>query len=208
MRLIRLLPRSPCLPVCVPSEGGAGVAHGAHQRRAAHPRALSRRCLPGRCVEGGRDEVGGKEERRWEGGKGGATGNERSGLDWRGPIPGLDLSAPTPALGHPVEYTNVDTPQPVPCSSTCPPLLPVSLPPRPQPSAGPSSGVNQRGRPSALALLINMPPPPLHPFPPPPLLLPGPNPALGHPVEYINVDAPQPAVCKYCGLRFLQEHHH
>ncbi|CAI5457782.1 unnamed protein product [Closterium sp. Yama58-4] len=36
----------------------------------------------------------------------------------------------------------------------------------------------------------------------------GPNPALGHPVEYINVDAPQPAVCKYCGLRFLQEHHH
>ncbi|CAI5951376.1 unnamed protein product, partial [Closterium sp. NIES-65] len=36
----------------------------------------------------------------------------------------------------------------------------------------------------------------------------GPNPALGHPVEYINVDAPQPAVCKYCGLRYLQDHSH
>lgn len=34
------------------------------------------------------------------------------------------------------------------------------------------------------------------------------NPALGHPIEYICLDLDQPAVCKYCGLRYLQDHHH
>lgn len=34
------------------------------------------------------------------------------------------------------------------------------------------------------------------------------NPALGHPIEYICLDLPEPAVCKYCGLRFVQDHHH
>lgn len=34
------------------------------------------------------------------------------------------------------------------------------------------------------------------------------DPALGHPVEYINVDDPRPNVCKYCGLRYVQEAHH
>lgn len=32
--------------------------------------------------------------------------------------------------------------------------------------------------------------------------------ALGHPIEYICLDLPEPAVCKYCGLRFVQDHHH
>ncbi|KAF7148458.1 hypothetical protein RHSIM_Rhsim03G0221400 [Rhododendron simsii] len=37
------------------------------------------------------------------------------------------------------------------------------------------------------------------------------NPSLGHPIEFICLDLDQPAVCKYCGLRYLQEdrgHHH
>ncbi|KAF7836525.1 NADH dehydrogenase [ubiquinone] iron-sulfur protein 6, mitochondrial [Senna tora] len=34
------------------------------------------------------------------------------------------------------------------------------------------------------------------------------NPALGHPIEYICLDLAEPAVCKYCGLRFVQDHHH
>ncbi|CAN4089388.1 unnamed protein product [Withania somnifera] len=34
------------------------------------------------------------------------------------------------------------------------------------------------------------------------------NPALGHPIEYICLDLPEPALCKYCGLRFVQDHHH
>ncbi|KAM3381621.1 NADH dehydrogenase [ubiquinone] iron-sulfur protein 6, mitochondrial [Capsicum baccatum] len=34
------------------------------------------------------------------------------------------------------------------------------------------------------------------------------NPALGHPIEYICLDLPEPAICKYCGLRFVQDHHH
>ncbi|KAK1392117.1 putative Zinc finger, CHCC-type [Heracleum sosnowskyi] len=34
------------------------------------------------------------------------------------------------------------------------------------------------------------------------------NPALGHPIEYICLDKDEPAVCKYCGLRFVQDHHH
>ncbi|KAF6002605.1 NADH dehydrogenase Fe-S protein subunit 6 ndufs6 [Cyanidiococcus yangmingshanensis] len=33
----------------------------------------------------------------------------------------------------------------------------------------------------------------------------GPNAAMGHPIEYIRVDAgdPAPSVCKYCGLRYI-----
>ncbi|XP_057456863.1 NADH dehydrogenase [ubiquinone] iron-sulfur protein 6, mitochondrial [Lotus japonicus] len=34
------------------------------------------------------------------------------------------------------------------------------------------------------------------------------NPALGHPIEYICLDLAEPAVCKYCGLRYVQDHHH
>ncbi|OMP01523.1 Zinc finger, CHCC-type [Corchorus olitorius] len=34
------------------------------------------------------------------------------------------------------------------------------------------------------------------------------NPALGHPIEFICLDKKEPAVCKYCGLRYIQEHHH
>ncbi|GLT87238.1 hypothetical protein SLE2022_053320 [Rubroshorea leprosula] len=34
------------------------------------------------------------------------------------------------------------------------------------------------------------------------------NPALGHPIEFICLDLKEPAVCKYCGLRYVQEHHH
>ncbi|KAH0686592.1 hypothetical protein KY290_018202 [Solanum tuberosum] len=36
----------------------------------------------------------------------------------------------------------------------------------------------------------------------------GDSPALGHPIEYICLDLPEPAICKYCGLRFVQDHHH
>ncbi|KAL5724709.1 hypothetical protein ACHQM5_007933 [Ranunculus cassubicifolius] len=34
------------------------------------------------------------------------------------------------------------------------------------------------------------------------------NPALGHPIEFICLDLDEPAVCKYCGLRYYQDHHH
>ncbi|XP_028764601.1 NADH dehydrogenase [ubiquinone] iron-sulfur protein 6, mitochondrial [Neltuma alba] len=34
------------------------------------------------------------------------------------------------------------------------------------------------------------------------------DPALGHPIEFICLDLDEPAVCKYCGLRFVQDHHH
>ncbi|XP_030468995.2 NADH dehydrogenase [ubiquinone] iron-sulfur protein 6, mitochondrial, partial [Syzygium oleosum] len=34
------------------------------------------------------------------------------------------------------------------------------------------------------------------------------NPALGHPIEFICLDLDEPAICKYCGLRYIQEHHH
>ncbi|XP_027160511.1 NADH dehydrogenase [ubiquinone] iron-sulfur protein 6, mitochondrial [Coffea eugenioides] len=36
------------------------------------------------------------------------------------------------------------------------------------------------------------------------------NPALGHPIEFICLDKEEPAVCKYCGLRYVQDHgsHH
>uniref|UniRef100_A0A2N9FAU3 Zinc finger CHCC-type domain-containing protein n=1 Tax=Fagus sylvatica TaxID=28930 RepID=A0A2N9FAU3_FAGSY len=34
------------------------------------------------------------------------------------------------------------------------------------------------------------------------------NPALGHPIEFICLDLNEPAICKYCGLRYVQEHHH
>ncbi|EFJ16177.1 hypothetical protein SELMODRAFT_59777, partial [Selaginella moellendorffii] len=36
----------------------------------------------------------------------------------------------------------------------------------------------------------------------------GNNLALGHPVEFICLDLPHPQVCKYCGLRYVQDHHH
>ncbi|KAG8390501.1 hypothetical protein BUALT_Bualt01G0089900 [Buddleja alternifolia] len=29
------------------------------------------------------------------------------------------------------------------------------------------------------------------------------NPALGHPIEFICLDKEEPAMCKYCGLRFI-----
>ncbi|XP_021725815.1 NADH dehydrogenase [ubiquinone] iron-sulfur protein 6, mitochondrial [Chenopodium quinoa] len=31
---------------------------------------------------------------------------------------------------------------------------------------------------------------------------------LGHPVEFICLDLEAPAVCKYCGLRYVQDHGH
>ncbi|KAG6429416.1 hypothetical protein SASPL_107467 [Salvia splendens] len=34
------------------------------------------------------------------------------------------------------------------------------------------------------------------------------NPALGHPIELICLDKDEPAVCKDCGLRYVQGHHH
>ncbi|KAK6926154.1 Zinc finger, CHCC-type [Dillenia turbinata] len=34
------------------------------------------------------------------------------------------------------------------------------------------------------------------------------NPALGHPIEFICLDLEAPAVCKYCGLRYVQKHDH
>ncbi|XP_020114684.1 NADH dehydrogenase [ubiquinone] iron-sulfur protein 6, mitochondrial [Ananas comosus] len=34
------------------------------------------------------------------------------------------------------------------------------------------------------------------------------DPALGHPIEFICLDLDEPAVCKYCGLRYVQDHHH
>ncbi|KAI3783891.1 hypothetical protein L1987_42980 [Smallanthus sonchifolius] len=34
------------------------------------------------------------------------------------------------------------------------------------------------------------------------------NPALGHPIEFICLDKSEPAICKYCGLRYVQDHHH
>ncbi|KAJ4892773.1 NADH dehydrogenase [ubiquinone] iron-sulfur protein 6 [Raphanus sativus] len=34
------------------------------------------------------------------------------------------------------------------------------------------------------------------------------NPALGHPIEFICLDLHEPAICKYCGLRYVQDHHH
>lgn len=34
------------------------------------------------------------------------------------------------------------------------------------------------------------------------------NPALGHPIEFICLDLDEPAICKYCGLRYVQDHHH
>ena len=35
------------------------------------------------------------------------------------------------------------------------------------------------------------------------VVAPGDDTALGHPVEYIKLDSPYPAVCKYCGLRYM-----
>eukprot|EP00871_Galdieria_phlegrea_P003728 jgi/Galph1/4356/GphlegSOOS_G2949.1 len=29
---------------------------------------------------------------------------------------------------------------------------------------------------------------------------------LGHPIEYIRLEAPYPATCKYCGLRYVSRH--
>nr|GMC96500.1 NADH dehydrogenase [ubiquinone] iron-sulfur protein 6, mitochondrial [Ipomoea batatas] len=34
------------------------------------------------------------------------------------------------------------------------------------------------------------------------------DPALGHPIEFICLDLDAPAVCKYCGLRYFQDHGH
>ncbi|KAH7538429.1 hypothetical protein FEM48_Zijuj03G0198500 [Ziziphus jujuba var. spinosa] len=34
------------------------------------------------------------------------------------------------------------------------------------------------------------------------------DPALGHPIEFICLDLAEPAICKYCGLRYVQDHHH
>ena len=34
--------------------------------------------------------------------------------------------------------------------------------------------------------------------------------SLGHPVEYITLELAkdEPAICKYCGLRYVKDHHH
>ncbi|KAF6135859.1 hypothetical protein GIB67_028178 [Kingdonia uniflora] len=34
------------------------------------------------------------------------------------------------------------------------------------------------------------------------------DPALGHPIEFICLDLKDPAICKYCGLRYVQHDHH
>ncbi|GAA0176593.1 oxidoreductase [Lithospermum erythrorhizon] len=34
------------------------------------------------------------------------------------------------------------------------------------------------------------------------------DPSLGHPIEYICLDKDEPAICKYCGLRYYQDHGH
>ncbi|CAL0321507.1 unnamed protein product [Lupinus luteus] len=34
------------------------------------------------------------------------------------------------------------------------------------------------------------------------------NPAHGHPIEYICPNLEAPAVCKYCGMCYVQDHHH
>ncbi|KAH7841801.1 hypothetical protein Vadar_034500 [Vaccinium darrowii] len=34
------------------------------------------------------------------------------------------------------------------------------------------------------------------------------DPALGHPIEFICLDLDAPAICKYCGLRYVQDHGH
>ncbi|CAL5405577.1 unnamed protein product [Camellia sinensis] len=34
------------------------------------------------------------------------------------------------------------------------------------------------------------------------------NPALGHPIEFICLDKDELAICKYCGLRYVQDHGH
>ncbi|CAN8260587.1 unnamed protein product [Cochlearia groenlandica] len=33
------------------------------------------------------------------------------------------------------------------------------------------------------------------------------NPAIGHPIEFICLDLDEPAICKYCGLCYVQDHH-
>eukprot|EP00735_Rhodelphis_limneticus_P005171 TRINITY_DN16918_c0_g1::TRINITY_DN16918_c0_g1_i1::g.29581::m.29581 TRINITY_DN16918_c0_g1::TRINITY_DN16918_c0_g1_i1::g.29581 ORF type:complete len:132 (-),score=1.37,sp/Q9M9M6/NDUS6_ARATH/54.41/1e-15,zf-CHCC/PF10276.4/8.9e-16,COX5B/PF01215.14/0.035,PolC_DP2/PF03833.8/0.14 TRINITY_DN16918_c0_g1_i1:62-415(-) len=32
--------------------------------------------------------------------------------------------------------------------------------------------------------------------------------ALGHPIEFIKLDRPNPEPCKYCGLRYVRKHGH
>lgn len=34
------------------------------------------------------------------------------------------------------------------------------------------------------------------------------DPALGHPIEFICLDKKDPAICKYCGLRYVQHGHY
>mmetsp|Transcript_9694 Transcript_9694/g.14020 ORF Transcript_9694/g.14020 Transcript_9694/m.14020 type:complete len:148 (+) Transcript_9694:14-457(+) len=36
----------------------------------------------------------------------------------------------------------------------------------------------------------------------------GPNPAMGHPKVYLNLDQGKPKSCSYCGLRYFNAHHH
>ena len=36
----------------------------------------------------------------------------------------------------------------------------------------------------------------------------GPNPAMGHPVVYLNLDKGIPKACSYCGLRYYNANHH
>jgi NADH dehydrogenase (ubiquinone) Fe-S protein 6 len=39
----------------------------------------------------------------------------------------------------------------------------------------------------------------------------GGDPRLGHPIQFIQLNTVRqgkPATCKYCGLRFIQAHHH
>ncbi|KAA8497113.1 NADH dehydrogenase ubiquinone iron-sulfur protein 6, mitochondrial [Porphyridium purpureum] len=36
----------------------------------------------------------------------------------------------------------------------------------------------------------------------------GGDPSVGHPIEFIKLDMPYPAVCKYCGLRYARKNAH
>ncbi|CAI6003555.1 unnamed protein product [Closterium sp. NIES-64] len=131
------------------------------------------------------------------------------------PFPATTLFPPPPfSFHHPFPTTTLFPPPPF---SRHHPFPTTTLFPPPPPSLSPPSPIPCLGHPVEYSRGRNAPQPspysstcPHLSFSPSllPLLLSGPNPALGHPVEYINVDAPQPAVCKYCGLRYLQDHSH
>ncbi|CAI5504908.1 unnamed protein product [Closterium sp. Naga37s-1] len=127
-----------------------------------------------------------------------------SGVHQRGCTP--TPFPPCPSLFPPPPFS---LHHPFPATTLFPPPPPSLSPPGPIPSLGhPVEYPRGRDAPQPSPCSSTCPHLPFSPSLLPPLLLTGPNPALGHPVEYINVDAPQPAVCKYCGLRYLQDHSH